>query len=107
NQASPLPSLSRLTSAPGFPALTVRGKSLIRIRARLQACRKCHVMNAPLQIAEKLKLRIRASLQRCRKFFELRCPFRGRAPKTEFFSNLFRRWFLAPEFHHRLLSLRG
>src|SRR5208282_682139 len=29
-------------------ALAVRGKSLIRIRARLQACRKCRVMNAPL-----------------------------------------------------------
>jgi hypothetical protein len=28
--------------------LTVRGESLIRIRARFQACRKCHVMNAPL-----------------------------------------------------------
>src|ERR1039458_1271433 len=42
-----------------------------------------------LQIAEKLKLRIRASLQRCRKFFELRRPFRGCAPKTGFFSNLF------------------
>src|SRR5208282_689584 len=42
------------------------------------------------QIAEKLKLRIRASLQRCRKVFELRCPFRGCAPKTEFFTNLLR-----------------
>jgi hypothetical protein len=46
---------------------------------------------AALQIAEKLKLRIRASLQRCRKFFELRRPFRGCAPKTGFFSNLFSR----------------
>src|ERR1019366_4819823 len=45
---------------------------------------------ASQQIAEKLKFRIRASLQRCRKFFELRCPFRGCAPKTEFFSNLLR-----------------
>src|ERR1019366_4769166 len=45
---------------------------------------------APQQIAEKLKFRIRSSLQRCRKSFELRCPFRGCAPKTEFFSNLLR-----------------
>jgi len=40
-----------------------------------------------LQSAEKLKFRIRASLQRCRKFLELRCPFRGCAPKHDFFSN--------------------
>ena len=46
---------------------------------------------AATQIAEKLKLRIRASLQRCRKFFELRRPFRGCAPKTGFFSNLYSR----------------
>src|ERR1019366_2803578 len=40
--------LVRLVNASQGKALAVRGKSLIRIRARLQACRKCHVMNAPL-----------------------------------------------------------
>src|ERR1017187_5002863 len=47
-------------------------------------------VRAASQMAENLKFRIRAALQRCRKFFELRCPFRGCAPKTEFFSNLLR-----------------
>jgi len=36
------------------------------------------------RLRKKLKFRIRASLQRCRKFFELRCPFRGCAPKSTF-----------------------
>jgi hypothetical protein len=79
-------SLHNLRKKPALP-LILGGAAVYRCGNRL-------VLNSALAAegtALDQELLFPQAVQRYRKFFELRCPFRGCAPTTEFFINLFSR----------------